>query len=181
MLMGGFPTLKTQKLWSPSFSAMFLVCRTSQDDSKVGAAGRRRLPLTFAPSLECSRRFSVENDYVLCISSLYGVVRFYRQRTQEAFVKCSKRRYISKCFNWALLYNVKCLAQSVSFRETNSNSGEDLWVNLNKCLSRWWLVSSVALAVCQFSETGFMFPRLCPADTSHQWQHHLASAAVIVD
>ena len=36
-----------------------------------------------------------------------------------------------------LFYNLKCLAQSVSFRETNSNSGEDLWVNLNKCLSRW--------------------------------------------
>ena len=154
--MGGFPTLKTQKLWSPSFSAMFLVCRTSQDDSKVSAAGRRGLPLplTFAPSLECSRRFSVENDFVLC--SVFRVYMEWLDFTDRGLKRhlwnvqredIFQNVLIELFYNWNVWRNL--------WRETNSNSVEDLWLNLNKCLSRWWLVSSVRAAVCQFSDDWF--------------------------
>ena len=182
--MGGFPTLKTQKLWSPSFSAMFLVCRTSQDDSKVSAAGRRGLPLTFAPSLECFRRFSVENDFVLCsVFRVYIEWLDFTDRGLKRHLSNVQREDILQNVLIELFYNLKCLAQSVSFRETNSNSVEDLWLNLNKCLSRWWLVSSVHAAVCQFSDDWFhVSSSLCSGHLGTSGSHLAsASAAVIVD
>ena len=181
--MGGFPTLKTQKLWSPSFSAMFLVCRTSQDDSKVSAAGRRGLPFTFAPSLECSRRFSVENDFVLCsVFRVYMEWLDFTDRGLKRHLSNVQREDILQNVLIELFYNLKCLAQSVSFRETNSSSGKDLWLNLNKCLSRWWLVSSVHAAVCQFSDDWFhVSSSLCREHLGTSSGSHLASAVVIVD
>ena len=93
---------------------MFLVCRTSQDDSKVSAAGRRRLPLTFAPSLECFRRFSVENDFVL-----YSVFRVYMEwldftdRGLKRHLSNVQREDILQNVLIELFYNLKFLAQSV--------------------------------------------------------------------
>ena len=118
---------------------MFLVCRTSQDDSKVGAAGRRRED---GYLLHLLHRSSVQEGFPwrMIMSSVFRVYMEWLDFTDRGLkrhLSNVQREDIFQNVLIELFYSLKCLAQSVSFRETNSNSGEDLWVNLNKCLSRW--------------------------------------------